>query len=622
MEEVMKRKLLLTLTALGICTMLTHAAFAQQTYNPDYKVKVLKKVNTPDDVKKLSIKKMNDLAEDIRYAIMKRANEYGGHLGPDLGIVEATIALHYVFNSPQDKIVYDVSHQVYPHKILTGRKDGFLNPEKFAEITGYSNPEESEHDFFTIGHTSTGVSLATGLAKARDLKGEKGNVIALVGDGSLSGGEAYEGLNNAAVLGSNMIIVVNDNEMAIAENHGGLYNNLEHLRQTNGKAENNIFTALGFDYYYVAEGNNVEKLIETFNKVKDADHPVVVHIHTLKGKGLDAAVADKETYHYIMPGKLDKNIGNPSGENYNTITADYLIQKKKENPLLLAISPATPAATGLTKAKRDELGKNYTDVGIAEEHAVAFASGAAKNGARPVLSVMSSFVQRTYDQLSQDLSLNNSPATILVFGGGISSADATHLAVFDIPLISNIPNIVYLAPTTKEEYIGMLDWATSQNNHSVAIRVPAGEVISTGEKDTTDYSVLNKFKVDEPGKEIAIIAVGNFYQLGVQLREEICNRLGIHATLINPVYLTGLDEELLNNLKKDHKVVITIESGVVDGGFGEKVSRFYSNDDMKVFNYGAKKEFTDRESLESLYQRFHLTPELIIRDISDIFVGE
>ncbi|DAB27180.1 TPA: 1-deoxy-D-xylulose-5-phosphate synthase [Candidatus Gastranaerophilales bacterium HUM_21] len=588
--------------------------------NNTYTLKVLDKVNTPDDVKKLTTAQMKDLSQDIRYAIMKRSNTIGGHLGPDLGIVEATIAMHYVFNSPEDKIVFDVSHQCYPHKMLTGRKYGFLNPEKYSAVSGYTNPEESSHDFFNVGHTSTGVSLATGLAKARDLKGEKYNVIALVGDGSLSGGEAYEGLNNAAVLGSNFIVVVNDNEMAIAENHGGLYKNLALLRKTNGKAQNNIFTAMGFDYYYVQDGNDVDSLIKTFKKVKNTTRPTVVHIHTLKGKGLEQAVKDKETYHYIAAGALDKQKAKKENqkETYNSITSEYLLKKQKQNPLVFAISPATPAATGLTKEIRQKMGQNYTDTGIAEEHAVAFASGAAKNGAKPVLEVMSSFIQRTYDQLSQDLALNNSPATILVFGGGISGADMTHLGIFDIPLISNIPNIVYLSPSTKEEYIAMLDWSLSQNSHPVAIRVPSGDVVSTGHADKTDYSKLNKYKIEEKGKDVAIIAAGNFMPLGRQVKQELFKTLKINATLINPKFLSGVDTELLQSLEKDHKVVITLESGLLDGGFGEKISRFYSDKNMKVLNYGAAKEFTDREPVEKLYEKFRLTPQLITEDISNI----
>lgn len=620
----MKKQFIASLAVLTVLTAasMDYKALANTTTqkNNTYTLKVLDKVNTPDDVKKLTTAQMKDLSQDIRYAIMKRSNTIGGHLGPDLGIVEATIAMHYVFNSPEDKIVFDVSHQCYPHKMLTGRKYGFLNPEKYSAVSGYTNPEESSHDFFNVGHTSTGVSLATGLAKARDLKGEKYNVIALVGDGSLSGGEAYEGLNNAAVLGSNFIVVVNDNEMAIAENHGGLYKNLALLRKTNGKAQNNIFTAMGFDYYYVQDGNDVDSLIKTFKKVKNTTRPTVVHIHTLKGKGLEQAVKDKETYHYIAAGALDKQKAKKENqkETYNSITSEYLLKKQKQNPLVFAISPATPAATGLTKEIRQKMGQNYTDTGIAEEHAVAFASGAAKNGARPVLEVMSSFIQRTYDQLSQDLALNNSPATILVFGGGISGADMTHLGIFDIPLISNIPNIVYLSPSTKEEYIAMLDWSLSQNSHTVAIRVTSGDVVSTGHADKTDYSKLNKYKIEEKGKDVAIIAAGNFMPLGRQVKQELFKTLKINATLINPKFLSGVDTELLQSLEKDHKVVITLESGLLDGGFGEKISRFYSDKNMKVLNYGAAKEFTDREPVEKLYEKFRLTPQLITEDISNI----
>ena len=608
----MKKKWLIMATALLFLSS-SNLTFAQQKYS-----EVFDKVNSPQDVKNLTIPEMNTLAGDIRTAIINKVDTIGGHLGPDLGIVEATIALHYVFNSPKDKIVYDVSHQIYPHKILTGRKDAFVNPLAHPEITGYSNPKESEHDNFILGHTSTSLSLSTGLAKARDLKGEKYNVIALIGDGSLSGGEALEGLSNAAVLNSNMIIIVNDNNMAIAPVEGGIYNSLAQLRKTNGQAQDNIFKAMGFDYYYVEEGNNVEKLIETFQQVKDTKKPTVVHIHTQKGLGYKPAEEDKETYHWQMPGFIARegqHIQSP--ENYNTITAKYLVYKHKKDPMLIAVSPATPAATGLTQDMIEKLGKNYVDVGIAEQDAVGFVSGLAANGAKPVLEVMSSFIQRSYDQLSQDLAINNSPATILIFGGGISSADVTHLQIFDIPLISNIPNIVYLAPTNKEEYIKMLDWSVNQKEHPVAIRVPTGKVISTGKPDKTNYSNLNKFKVQISGEKVAIIGVGNFYHLGKEVQQKLKQETGINATLINPVYLTGVDEKVLNDLKKNHTLVITLEDGCLDGGYGEKISRFYSNSNMKVLNFGAKKEFTDRTPLKELQQRYHLTPELIIQNIKN-----
>lgn len=573
---------------------------------------ILDKVNIPDDVKKLAFDEMKSLAGEIRELIIKKVNTTGGHMAPNLGVVEATIAMHYVFNSPVDKFVFDVSHQCYPHKILTGRKEGFTDPDKYNVYTGYTAPEESEHDLFKVGHTSTSVSLACGVAKARDLKGEKGNVIALIGDGSLSGGEALEGLDNAGSMDSNIIIIVNDNDMSIAENHGGLYDNLKLLRDTNGQAECNFFKSLGFEYHYVAEGNNVEKLVEIFERVKDTNRPVVVHVYTVKGCGLEAAEQNKEAFHWILPGTLDETQSPVEFvENYTSLTRQYILDKAKEDKTVIAVNAGTPGVFGFDKEFRNTLGRQYTDVGIAEEHAVAYSSALAKCGAKPIFAVMSSFVQRTYDQLSQDLCLNNSPVTMLVYWGGISNADATHLCTFDIPLISNIPNMVYLAPTNKEEYIAMLDWSLKQTEKPVAIRVPNVELVSTGIKDDTDYSVLNKFKVVEQGEKVAIIALGNFFELGREVKKE----LGINATLINPRFMTGVDEELLESLKANHSIVVTLEDGELDGGFGEKITRFYGNSDMKVLNYGAKKEFTDRVPLDELYRKYRLTKEQIADDI-------
>ncbi|MBQ8631381.1 MAG: 1-deoxy-D-xylulose-5-phosphate synthase [Alphaproteobacteria bacterium] len=579
----------------------------------------LENINGPEDVKKLILPQLDILAEEMRSAILNRDSKIGGHVGPNLGIVEAAIALHYVFDSPKDKIIYDVSHQCYPHKLLTGRKDGFLNDAGMAKISGYTNPQESEHDFFVVGHTSTSVSLACGMAKARDLRGEKHNVIAVIGDGSLSGGEALEGFSNAAVLNSNIIIIVNDNEMSIAENHGGLYTNLRLLRQTNGQAECNMFKALGFDYHYVEDGNSTEKLIQTLSEVKSTNRPTVIHIHTQKGKGYKFAEENKEKWHWNLPfdiqsGEITLDLGN--AENYNDITFDFLNNKVQKDKSVVVLTAGTPGAFGLTPDRRKMLGQNYVDVGIAEEHAVAMSSALAKGGCKPVYMVWSSFIQRTYDQLSQDLALNNNPAVILVFSGAISGMDATHLGCFDIPLISNIPNIVYLAPTGKEEYLAMLDWGIEQSRHPVVIRVPT-EVFYTGGEAAKDYDNLNKSLVVHEGSDVAIMAVGNFFPLGMKTAEKLKEN-GINATLINPRYLTGLDEDLLNALKKKHNIVVTLESGELDGGFGEKVARFYGADAMKVLNFGARKEFTDRVPAEELYQRYHLTPELIVSDILKI----
>lgn len=580
---------------------------------------ILDKVNSPKDVKALSISEMNSLANEMRELIIKKVNTIGGHMGPNLGIVEATIAMHYVFNSPVDKFIFDVSHQCYPHKILTGRKEGFTNPDNYLKYTGYTAPEESEHDLFKIGHTSTSVSLALGVAKARDLKGEKGNVIALIGDGSLSGGEALEGLDNAATLDSNFIVIVNDNDMSIAENHGGLYGNLKELRKTNGQSEHNFFKTLGFDYYYEEEGNNIEKLIQAFEKVKDTNHPVVLHIHTQKGHGLKVAEENKEAFHWVLPGVLDKKDDASASivEDYNSITKDFISKKSQEDRTVITVNAATPGVFGFTKDYRESLGNQYTDVGIAEEHAVAYCSGLAKSGAKPIFCVMSSFIQRTYDQMSQDMALNNSPLTMLVYWGGLSGADATHLCSFDIPLISNIPNIVYLSPATKEEYLAMLEYSLNQTEHPVAIRVPA-ILISTGEKDTTDYSILNKFKVESQGEKVAILGLGNFLELAKEVKEELKKQFGFDATVVNPKFSSGIDKELLEKLKEKHSIVITLEDGQVEGGFGEKITRFYGNSEMKVLNFGGEKEFTDRVSLDELYQRYHLTKELITKDIEAI----
>lgn len=582
---------------------------------------VLANINSPQDVKKLSIEEMNILAGEIRQGIINRVNLVGGHLGPDLGIVETTIAMHYVFNSPVDKFIFDVSHQCYPHKMLTGRKEGFLNPLEHPEISGYSNQNESKHDHFMIGHTSTSVTLATGVAKARDLKGEKYNVIALIGDGSLSGGEAFEGLNNASELGTNFIIIINDNEMSIAENHGGLYKNLSELRKSNGTYVNNWFRAFGFDYMYVEEGNDIQTLINVFNQVKDIDHPIVVHIHTQKGKGYDRAEKNKEWGHWTVPGFLNENENSAAGyvsESYEELTKEYILNKIKEDNSVIAICAATPGVFWWNKEFRDKLGKHYTDVGIAEQHAVGYASGLARNGAKPIFAVMTSFIQRSYDQLSQDLALNNSPATILVYWGGISGADCTHLGLFDIPLICNIPNIVYLAPTCREEYLKMLDWSVEQTQYSVAIRVPSSNFVSTGVEDNTDYSILNKYSVVKKGSKVAIFGLGDFFELAKSVKEELKSKLNIDATLINPKFITGIDTELLDSLKSNHDIVITLENGALDGGFGEKITRYYGNSDMKVLNYGANKEFNDRVPLDKLFQKYHLKKELICNDIAKL----
>lgn len=576
----------------------------------------IEKINGPEDVKKLNIEEMTALAEEMRHALLKRASIHGGHFGPNFGMVEAIIALHYVFESPKDKMVFDVSHQTYPHKMLTGRKDAYLYEEHYDDVTGYSCPQESEHDHFTIGHTSTSVSLACGLAKARDLRGESANVIAIIGDGSLSGGEALEGMDFAAELDSNMIIVVNDNDMSIAENHGGLYSNLKLLRETNGQAECNLFKAMGLDYVYVDHGNDLRELIGAFRQVKDSKKPVVVHINTLKGKGYKPAEEHKEEWHWHLPFDIETGKSHfPEVEDYSSVTCEYLIEKMKQDPTVVTITSGTPTILGFTQEKRKQAGRQFVDVGIAEETAVALASGIAKGGGKPVYGVYSSFIQRTYDQISQDLCIDGNPATIVVYTGSVfGMTDVTHLGLQDIPMLSNIPGLVYLAPTTKEEYLSMLDWSVEQKEMPVAIKLPGGDMISDGREVTKDWSQLNTYEVTEKGSKIALIGLGTFYSLALQTAEML-EKKGIHATVINPYYITGLDEGLLEKLKADHDTVVTLEDGILNGGFGEKIARFYGSSDMKVYNYGLKKEFLDRYDVNEVLKENHLTAEQIVNDV-------
>ena len=581
----------------------------------------LEHISGPADVKKLSLTEMTALCGEIRTALIEKLSRHGGHCGPNFGFVEATVALHYVFDSPKDKMVFDVSHQTYPHKMLTGRAEAFLDPAHYDDVSGYSNPHESEHDHFTIGHTSTSVSLACGLAKARDLRGESGNVIAVIGDGSLSGGEALEALDYAAELDGNLIIIVNDNDMSIAENHGGIYGNLCLLRETGGKAECNLFRAMGLDYRFVADGNDLSAMIEALRAVKDAKKPVVLHIVTEKGKGFAPAEQHKEEWHWCMPfdRETDKPLMSTEGESWESITTDFMLERMKRDPAICMITSGTPTVLGFTEDKRRLAGRQFIDVGIAEENAVALASGIAAAGGKPVYGVYSTFIQRTYDQLSQDLCINNSPATIIVAWGSVYGMnDVTHLGLYDIPMMSGIPNLVYLAPTSREEYLAMLDWSIDQTDHPVAIRMPGGPLISTGEAVKPDFSRLNEYQVAHRGAKVALLGLGSFFSLAQQAAALLKTQTGIDATVINPRFITGLDEKLLRELTADHDVVVTLEDGQLDGGFGEKIARFYGAAAVKVLNFGLKKEFLDRYDLEQVLRDNHLTPELIVSDIKNL----
>lgn len=579
----------------------------------------IENINSPADVKKLNIMQLNVLAEEMRHALLTRASKHGGHFGPNFGMVEAIIAMHYVFDSPKDKIVFDVSHQCYPHKMLTGRKDAYLYEEHYDDVSGYTNPDESEHDFFTVGHTSTSISLACGLAKARDLNGEDGNVIAVIGDGSLSGGEALEGLDFASELNGNMIIVANDNDMSIAENHGGLYANLKLLRETNGQAECNLFKAMNLDYIYVDKGNDIASLIEAFEKVKDTKKAVVVHINTLKGKGYAPAEQNKEEWHWHMPFDIatGESLSKGGEPDFADASLEYLLKKMDEDKSVVAITAGTPTVMGFTADMRAKAGKQFVDVGIAEETAVALASGIAANGGKPVFGVYSSFIQRAYDQITQDVCINGNAVTFSVFAGSVYGMnDVTHLGLQDIPMLNSIPGLVYLAPVTKEDYIAMLDWSLKQNEYPVAIKVPGGRMVSTGTPVTKDFNKLGTYEVTKKGSRVAILGLGTFYETAVKAADILKTSHGIDATVINPYYISGIDADTLNELKKDHAVVATLEDGYLEGGFGAKIAAYYGSSDMKVLNFGIKKEFIDRYDVAEVLKDNHLTPEQIAEDIA------
>ena len=588
----------------------------------------IEKIQSPADLKGMDIATLNVVADEVRQAVLNRVSKHGGHVGPNLGFVEATVALHYVFNAPKDKFVFDVSHQCYPHKVLTGRAAGFLgNVDDMNAISGYSSPAECpEYDNFEVGHTSTSISLATGLQKARDVKGTKENIIAIIGDGSLSGGEAFEGLDEASELGTGIIIIVNDNEMSIAENHGGIYKNLRALRESRGECEHNWFKAWGFEYKYLEEGNDIERLIEVFRSVKGTDRPTVVHIHTEKGHGYAPAVNDKEAWHWGMPFNLDdgsRPVRNADGtvpevkpcETYEELFSDWMLSEMKHDKTLIAVTAGTPTAAGFTADKRKEAGSQHLDMGIAEEQAVAMISGMAKGGLRPVWSVYSTFIQRTYDQIAQDLCINSNPAVINVVGGGVNSMnDITHICLFDIPMLCSIPGLIYLAPTTCEEYFAMMRWAILQDKKPIAIRVPSNGVVHTTEKVDEEYSYESKYKVMHEGSKVAIIAAGSFYQKGENVVRLLADK-GIDATLVNPRYLNEVDADTLEALKTNHNLVVTLEDGSKDGGFGERIASYYGTSDMKVLVCGVKKGLYDRYDVEQLLKDNRLLDEQIVEDV-------
>lgn len=579
----------------------------------------LEKINGPDDIKKLKVEELNELADETRKAVINKISNNGGHKGPNLGMVEVTVAMHYVFNSPKDKFVFDVSHQCYPHKILTGRKEAYINSEHFGDVTGYTNPLESKHDMFTIGHTSTSISLALGLAKGRDVNKKDENIVAIIGDGSLSGGEALEGLDYAGEYNHNLIIVVNDNDQSIAENHGGIYKNLKELRETNGKSSNNMFKAFGLDYKYLEDGHDIKALVNLFESVKDIDHPIVLHIHTIKGKGLKYAEENREVWHAGGPFNVEDGSPRFAMEEPDTTVFESLKNLLDSNEKAIVLNAGTPMGLGFVKGVREKYVKSgqFVDVGIAEENAVAMSSGIAKNGGIAVFGTFAPFFQRTYDQMSHDLCLNDNPATMLVLSPGVYGMNSnTHIALCDIQMFAHIPNFIYLAPTSKEEYNQMFKFAVNQKEHPVGIRVPA-TFVSTGIEDDTDYSVYNKNKVELSGNTVAIFAVGPMLSMAMEVAKKVKEEMSLNITVINPRFLTGLDEELLNLLKENHKLIITLEDGELMGGYGQNIASFYGTSDIRVKNYGISKKFHTDFKPEELLKDNGMSVQNITHEIKE-----
>lgn len=581
----------------------------------------IERIDSPADVKRLSQEELEGLAGEVRQAVLNRTSRIGGHVGPNLGVVEATIALHYVFDSPTDKFVFDVSHQSYPHKILTGRKQAYLDDSRFGEVTGYSEPGESDHDLFTIGHTSTSISMAVGLAKARDLLGRKENVVAVIGDGSLSGGEAYEGLSCGARLGSNLIVLLNDNEQSISDINGGLYGHLAELRRSGGTSANNMFKAFGYEYFYLEQGHDLRRLIDLFARVRDVDHPVVVHIHTQKGHGYPPAEANREDWHWFPPFLVEsgEKRRKMSGENYDALVADFLLERMPRMPGLIAMVAAVPLTIDFTRERRLKAGRQFIDVDICEQHMLSMAAGIARNGGTPVVATFSTFYQRAYDQIAQDICINRLPVTMLVRNGSVwAGNDVTHVGWFDLSLFANVPNLVFLCPTNCEEYFAMLEWSLSQRRHPVAIRIPRNGVRHVAGPVERDYSDLNRFLKVRAGSRVAILALGDFFQLGEGLADRVERDLGFAPTLVNPRFASGLDREMLLSLKGDHDVVVTLEDGIVEGGFGQKVASFLGPHGLRVLNYGLRKEYRDGYVAAELLKEYGVDEEAIVATLKGL----
>lgn len=614
----------------------------------------LEKVNYPEDLKKLDLKKLPILSDEIRKFLINAVSETGGHLSSNLGVVELTVALHYCFNCPKDKIVWDVGHQSYTHKILTGRKNEFSTLRKKDGLSGFPRIGESEYDTFSTGHSSTSIAVALGIAKARDLKRQNYNVLAVIGDGAMTGGLAYEALNNACKSNTKMVIILNDNQMSISPNVGAMSQYLSNLRTTqkylNAKDDiqhklnsmpvigkpiynfldktkntvkhtimpNNVFEALGIRYIGPVDGHDITQLVHVFNRIKNLKGPVLIHVMTKKGKGYKPAEINPSVYHGV--GKFDKEVGviqsSVSPKTYSKILGEKLLLMAAYNKKICAITAAMPESTGLGQFAKT-YPERFFDVGIAEEYAVTFSSGLAVSGYVPVFAVYSTFLQRAYDQILHDVCLSNLHTVFCIDRAGIVGSDGeTHQGIYDISFLLSIPNLVILAPKNGKELEDMFEYAVNKLNCPVAIRYPRGKA-SEVLNDVNTPIELGKSEIIYEGTDIAIVSFGAMMDVAIDVYSDLKEK-GYNPTLINARFAYPMDSECIKSLAKNHRYIYTLEDNILSGGFGEHFTMEIVNSGEKscsVFNFAFPNAYIEQGSREQLFEKYGMDKEHILEKI-------
>ncbi|MBQ3599808.1 MAG: 1-deoxy-D-xylulose-5-phosphate synthase [Lachnospiraceae bacterium] len=617
--------------------------------------KILDRIKEPNDIKKIPKEEREQLASEIREFLLEKVSKTGGHLSSNLGVVELTMALHLFLDFPEDKLVWDVGHQSYVHKILTGRKQGFENLRQLDGMSGFPKSGESDTDAFNTGHSSTSISATLGMAKARDLQGKKNKVVAVIGDGALSGGMAYEALNNAARLHTNMIVILNDNNMSISENVGGMASYLgkirTDIRYSNLKVgvENTIlkipkvgnalvkkvrcskesikrliipgmlFEDMGITYLGPIDGHNIQDILDMLCRAYMVKGPVLVHVITKKGKGYRIAEKYPSVFHGVNPFRVEtgKTISKKGGLSYTDVFSNKLLQLAKENQRITAITAAMPSGTGLS-AFKEKYPRRFIDVGIAEEHAVTFAAGMAKAGMIPVVAIYSTFMQRAYDQILHDVCLGKLPVIFILDRAGIVGNDGeTHQGIFDISFMGNIPNLAILAPKNGKELENMLEFAIEFHN-PIAIRFPRGTVY-TGLGEYQQPIELGKSEIIRKGKRVALLALGSMVKHAQKVSELLLQH-GIEATLVNVRFAKPIDETLLLELEKEHDIYVTMEENVAWGGYGQQVSSVICREqlDVSLINIAIKDMFVEHGKVYELYKRLGLDPQSICNRIIEL----